>query len=57
MRRSMTRFCHRAGGITLLSLTAALFCGAPVAKADLIGSQVSIGIYCCNVPTPPDLSV
>ena len=35
-----------SAGITMLG-------GA--AKADLIGSQVSYGGYCCDSPTPPDL--
>jgi hypothetical protein len=40
----------------LLSLAAAMLCCAPAAKADLVGAQVTIGIYCCNVPTAPDLT-
>jgi len=34
---------------------AALISEASPAKADLMGATVSIGGYCCNSPTAPDL--
>jgi hypothetical protein len=43
MSHSMTRVSYRPGGMALLSLAAATLGGAPAAKADLIGAQVSIG--------------
>jgi PEP-CTERM motif len=51
----MRRFSQNAGGVGLLPLAAAILCCPPAAKADLVGAQVSIGGYCCNSPTPPDL--
>jgi hypothetical protein len=53
MIRSMTRvsrFSHRIGGVALLSL-AAMICGAPAAKADLVGADVTIT---GNFPTLAD---
>jgi hypothetical protein len=41
--------------LAFLSVAAAIVCGAPAAKSDLIGAQVTIGIYCCTAPTAPNL--
>jgi hypothetical protein len=51
----MRRFSQNAGGVGLLALAAAILCCPPAAKADLVGAQVTIGGYCCNSPTAPDL--
>jgi hypothetical protein len=48
------RFARRASGAIPLSL-AAILCAAPAAEADLIGAQVTLGVYCCTSPTAPDL--
>jgi hypothetical protein len=47
--------CRRAGVAAPLSLAIAILCGAPAAKADLIGATVTIGGYCCNAPVAADL--
>jgi hypothetical protein len=39
----------------LLVAPALLICKAPDARADLVGSTVSISAYCCTSPTAPDL--
>ncbi len=52
----VVRFARRVGvAATPLSLAVVFLGGAPAAKADLVGAQVTLGAYCCTSPTPPDL--
>jgi hypothetical protein len=46
------RFGRHVGAFLFLP---ALLTGVSAAKADLVGANVSVGVYCCTAVDPPDL--